>query len=120
MEDKDWKKKIDDILVKKKGYRDPDYSAQKLAEELGVSAFQLARLLKRVYGKSYSDIVLPLRIRDAQKYLLNPKKAHLMVEEIGILVGFKNKWSFFLAFRKYAGGTPGEMRKETNSYTPSV
>lgn len=104
------KNKIDDIIIKSKKYRDPDYSAQKLAEDLGISAFQLARLLKKEYGKTYSQIVLSLRVKDAQKYLRNPKKNHLSIDEIGILVGFKNKWSFFMAFRKYAGISPGKWR----------
>lgn len=105
------KKKIDDIIIKRKKYRDPDYSAQRLADDLGISAFQLARLLKKEYGKSYAELVLPLRIKDAKKHLRNQKKRHLLVEEIGILVGFRNKWSFFMTFKKYVGMSPGEWRK---------
>lgn len=111
MEEINWKKRIDEIIVKKKKYKDPDFSAQRLADKLGLSTFQLARTLKKVYGKSYADIVLPLRVKDAKKHLTNPKKDNLTIEEIGILVGFKNKWSFFMAFRKYEGVSPGEVRK---------
>lgn len=115
MDDNNWKEKIDAILVKRKKYRDPDYSAQSLADDLKLSPFQVARLLKKVYGKSYSEFILPLRIKDAQKYLMSPGKDNLNMEEIGILVGFKNKWSFFQAFRKYAGCTPGSIRKEAQN-----
>lgn len=111
MTDKEWKRKIDGIIIKKHKFRDPDFSAQKLADELEISAFQLARILQKVYHRPYSDIVLPLRIKEAQKHLLNPKKRMYTVEEVGILVGFRNKWSFFQAFKKYSGLTPNEWRK---------
>lgn len=105
-------KMIDDIIVKKKMYKSPDYSAQKLADELGLSIFQLSRLLKNIYGKSYAEIVLPLRIKEAKKLLEDPKKAELVMEDIGVLVGFKNTYSFFIAFKKYAGTTPNEWKKQ--------
>lgn len=104
------KKKIKDIIIKQKRYHDPDYSAKALAEELGISIFQLARLLKKEFGKSYADLVLELRINEAKKHLKNKKKDGLLIEEIGILVGFRNKWSFFQAFRKFTGTTPGEWK----------
>lgn len=105
------KSRIDDIIVKGKRYRDPEYSAEKLAGELGVSVYQLARGLRKEYGMTYADLVLGLRVKEAKKHLRNPKKAGLLVEEVGLLVGFKNKWSFFMAFRKYAGMTPGEWKE---------
>ena len=113
---KELKNAINDILIKKKKYRDPDFSAQRLAEEIGTNPFQLARDLKRIYGMSYSDIVLPLRIKDAKKELVNPKRAAYSVEDIGVLVGFGNKWSFYQAFRKYTGMTPKEWK---NRPTPN-
>lgn len=107
-----WKNKIDEIIIKQKKYRNPDFSAKELAEMLGISIFQLSRIIKKEYGAAYSDIVLPLRIKEAQKHLMNPKKADMHMEEIGLMVGFCNKWSFFQAFRKYTGTTPVEWRKE--------
>lgn len=106
------KEKINDIIIKQKKFHDPDYSAKALAEELGVSIFQLSRIIKKEYKKSYSDFVLALRIKEAKKHLRNKKKSDFTIEEIGILVGFKNKWSFFQAFRKFAGMSPGEWREE--------
>lgn len=111
--DKELKNAIDSILIKKRKYRDPDFSARKLAEELGTNQFQLSRDLKRIYGMAYSDIILPLRIKEAKKQLINPKRASYSVEDIGVLVGFNNKWSFFQAFRKYTDTTPNEWKKRS-------
>ena len=53
-----YKDLIEEILIRGKRYRDPDFSARKLAEALGVSSFQLSRIIKATYGISYADIVL--------------------------------------------------------------
>ena len=109
------KKEIENIVIKGKKYRAPEFSAHQLADELGMSASQLSREMKIIYGKSYSDIILSLRIKEAQRHILNPKKQSYTMEEIGIMVGFMNKWSFYQAFRKYTGTTPNEWKKEQNN-----
>ena len=107
------RKKIDTLLIKGHKYRDPDYSATRLAEELGIENYALSKILKKEYGCSYSDMVLSLRIEDAKQHLANPHKANLTIDEIGLLVGFKNRVSFFQAFRRFTGDTPEEYRKKT-------
>ena len=107
------KKEIDALLIKSHKYRDPDYSATRLAEDLGVEGYQLSRIIKKEFGSSYSDIVLSLRVADAKRYLANPKKADMTVDEIGILVGFKNRVSFFLAFKRFSGLSPEKYRRNT-------
>lgn len=105
------KKRIDTLLIKQHKYRDPDYSASRMAEELGIENYKLSRILKKEYGSTYSNLVLGLRIEDAKRHLTNPKKAEMTVEDIGILVGFKNRVSFFLAFKKYTNETPESYRR---------
>ena len=48
-----YKERIDAILIRGKGYLAPDFSAQQLAEEMGISAFALSRLLKTIYGQDH-------------------------------------------------------------------
>ena len=47
-----------------------------------------------------------------KQHLANPHKANLTIDEIGLLVGFKNRVSFFQAFRRFTGDTPEEYRKK--------
>ncbi|MBO4663402.1 MAG: AraC family transcriptional regulator [Bacteroidaceae bacterium] len=105
------KKEIDALLIKSHKYRDPDYSATRLAEDLGIENYKLSRIIKKEYGCTYSDIVLSHRVADAKRHLTNKKKADMTVEEIGILVGFKNRVSFFLAFKRFTGLSPEEYRR---------
>ena len=106
-----YKESIDAILIKGKGYLVPDFSAQQLAEQLGISIFSLSRMLKAIYGKSYSDIVHARRIQDATRHLKDKRFAPYSVDDIGMMVGFKNRQSFFTAFKKLTGMTPDKFRQ---------
>ena len=106
-----YKESIDAILIKGKGYLVPDFSAQQLAEQLGISIFSLSRMLKAIYGKSYSDIVHARRIQDATRHLKDKRFAPYSVDDIGMMVGFKNRQSFFTAFKKVTGTTPDKFRQ---------
>lgn len=106
-----YKESIDAILIKGKGYLAPDFSAQQLAEQLGISIFSLSRMLKAIYGKSYSDIVHAHRIQDATRHLKDKRFAPYSVDDIGMMVGFKNRQSFFTAFKKLTGMTPDKFRQ---------
>ena len=106
-----YKESIDAILIKGKWYLVPDFSAQQLAEQLGISIFSLSRLLKAIYGKSYSDIVHAHRIQDATRHLKDKRFAPYSVDDIGMMVGFKNRQSFFTAFKKLTGMTPDKFRQ---------
>ena len=106
-----YKESIDAILIKGKGYLVPDFSAQQLAEQLGISIFSLSRMLKAIYGVSYSDIVHAHRIQDATRHLKDKRFAPYSVDDIGMMVGFKNRQSFFTAFKKLTGMTPDKFRQ---------
>lgn len=111
-----YKERIIEILIKKKMYRNPDFSAGKLAEMLGVPNYKLSRALQAEMGASYSDLVLERRVEEAKKLLLNERYSAYTIDDIGVMVGFKNRQSFFDAFKKYGGMTPEKWR--TLSPTP--
>lgn len=116
MDKKDTHKKlIDALLIRKKRYSDPNFSAKQLGEELGVSASQLSRILKNEYAMGYTDIVHFYRIQDAMHHLKDKRFAPYSIDDIGALVGFKNRQSFFSAFRKVSGTTPEKYRQENSS-----
>lgn len=110
-----WRKRITDVLFKGKHYRDIDYSASMLAQELGISSSALSRLLRAAMGCSYADLVNARRVDDARKMLASAKYQHYTVDEIGLMTGFRNRQSFFTAFAKYAETTPQRYRDENNN-----
>lgn len=108
--DAEWRREISRVLYKQRKYRDLDYSAAQLASELGLSVSALSRILSRVFDRSYADLVNSKRVEDAMKYLCDVRKSGYTVDDIGVLVGFRNRQSFFSAFKKYTGTTPQRLR----------
>ena len=99
------------FIVEKK-YRDADYNAQKLADELHTNTRYISAVINLRYQDNYSQMVNEFRIKDAM-YLLKDKHSQKMtMEEIALTVGFSNRQSFYAAFYKRLGITPREYRQK--------
>lgn len=109
------KERILYLLIQQKKFRDSDYSQAKLAADVGTSTYTLSKVLRKIFGMTYTDIVHKYRIREAMRQLKNPRKQDYTVDEIGMLVGFGNRQSFFSAFKKVTGTTPERFRVMHNS-----
>lgn len=107
--------KILNIVVFQKKYRDPDYSAKKLAEELDTNTRYLSAVINSRFGKNYSCFVNEYRVKDALHLLTDKRYADKNIEEISLMVGFVNRQSFYAAFYRVLGITPKEYR---NTHTP--
>ncbi len=108
----DWMTLIDELLFKSGKYRSFNYSASSLAEDLGIGSSSLSRVLHGSFGVAYNDLVNSRRIMDAERLLNDPKHADMSVDDIGVQVGFRNRQSFFSAFKKHTGTTPGQYKKK--------
>lgn len=104
--------KILKIFVVDKKYRDPNYSAKKMAEELNTNTRYISAVVNIRFHQNYSCLVNEFRIRDAQYYLADRRYLDKTMEEISQLVGFANRQSFYAAFYKNLGMTPRNYRME--------
>lgn len=104
-------RKILDIVVAKKKYKDPDYSAKEMAKELHTNPRYLSAVINSRFGKNYPSLMNEHRIKDACRLLLDKKYAGKSIEEIGMMAGFTNRQSFYAAFYKNVGEAPGDYRE---------
>ena len=65
----------------------------------------ISTLLRRETGKSFSEILLELRMERA---IMLIKGTQLPIEEIAVMLGYSNSSNFDQAFRKYYGKPPRE------------
>lgn len=79
------------------------------ARLLHVSERQFNRIVMNHFGMSYHEAVTEYRIKIACLLLCN---TDLSADEISRTVGFNNKTTFYVAFRKKHGMTPAEYRKK--------
>lgn len=102
--------KILHIFVVQKKYKDPDYSAKKMAEELSTNTRYISAVVNIRFGQNYSSLVNEYRIKDAQYLLVDKRYMDKTMEEISAMVGFANRQSFYTAFYKLNGITPRSYR----------
>ena len=114
------KEKILEIIVMKKKYKDKDYSAKKLAEELGTNTRYISAVVNVRFHMNYTSFVNKFRIEEAMNLLVDKRYQHLNMEEISVMVGFANRQSFYASFYKIMNMTPREYRLQHLKQHPSM
>ena len=106
------KKKILDIILIRKKYKDKNYSAKKLADELGTNTRYISAAVNVRFHMNYTSFVNKFRIEEAMALLADKRYHDLNMQEISDVVGFANRQSFYSAFYKLNNCTPREYRIE--------
>lgn len=96
--------KLENIMIEKSLYKNPNLSLQDLSQELNISSHQLSQLLNNNLNKNFTSFVNEFRINEACKIITTNDK--LTLESVGYDVGFNSKSTFFSAFKKHTGTTP--------------
>jgi AraC-like DNA-binding protein len=113
------KEKILNIVVMQKKYKDKDYSAKRLAEDLGTNTRYVSAVVNVRFHMNYSSFVNKYRIEEAMSLLVDKRYQKLRMEEVSDMVGFANRQSFYAAFYKMMGMTPRAYRIQHFQQHPS-
>ncbi len=98
--------KINDIIIIQKKYRDKEYSAEKLANDLGTNTRYISAVVSVRFHMNYASLINTYRIRDAMTLLADKRYQHRTIEDIADMVGFSNRQSFYVSFYKINHITP--------------
>ncbi len=112
--------KIMNIVVMQKKYRDKDYSAKRLAEDLGTNTRYISAVVNVRFHMNYTSFVNKYRIEEAMTILVDKRYQDLRMEEVSDMVGFANRQSFYASFFKIMGITPREYRISHLAQHPSL
>jgi AraC-like DNA-binding protein len=112
--------KINDIIIIKKKYKDKNYSAKKLAEDLGTNTRYISAVVNVRFHMNYTSFVNKYRIQEAMSLLVDKRYQDLNMEEISDMVGFSNRQSFYASFYKLNGMTPRDYKLQHLSQHPSL
>ena len=104
------KERILEIILLQKKYRDKNYSARKLAEDLGTNTRYISAVVNVRFHTNYTSFINKFRIDEAMEMLSDKRYADLNMEDISELVGFSNRQSFYASFYKFVGITPRAYR----------
>ena len=103
--------KILNIILIEKRYRDKDFSAKELAKELNTNTRYISAVINSRFNTNFSCLINEYRIKEAMHRMTDKRYLGLTIEEIGSLVGFANRQSFYASFYRIMGETPNGYRK---------
>lgn len=106
------KEKILNIIVLQKKYKDKDYSAKKLAEDLGTNTRYISAVMNVRFHMNYSSFINKFRIEEAMAILVDKRYLDLKMEDVSDMVGFSNRQSFYASFYKIMRMTPRAYRMQ--------
>ena len=82
-----------------------------LAAEVSISKRHLSRVLADIYGMSFREKLIEVRLHRAAQLL---EQTEMNIDEIASAVGYRSFSGFHRAFVRYFGCTPYEYRKHNN------
>lgn len=89
----------------------PKLSIGDVAAMLGVGPRTLSAVLKREGNGNFCSFVSDLRLAEAERLLRLCRYARFSAEQIGLMVGFASRQSFYPHFKSKYGCTPIEYRR---------
>jgi two-component system response regulator YesN len=89
-------------------YYTNDVSLDLLSEKLFISTQSIKRIIMSVYGKTFNELKLELKMRNAKRLL---QETNMNISEIAKETGYSTTRGFLAAFSKYEGITPTQYRK---------
>ena len=113
------KEKILRILVMEKKYKDKNYSAKKLAEDLGTNTRYISAVVNVRFHMNYTSLVNSYRIEEARAILVDRRYQDMRMDDVSDMVGFANRQSFYASFYRIMNMTPREYRAQQLQQHPA-
>jgi AraC-like DNA-binding protein len=99
-----------EIIVDDKKYRDKDYTASKLAADLGTNCRYISAVMTERFHTNFNGLMNKHRIDEAKALLAEEEYRDKSISEIGEMVGFGTRQAFYASFYRFLNTTPREFR----------
>ncbi len=99
------------LCDEEKIFMDPNLKIGGLAMKLGINAGTLSHIINQHFNKNFNEFVNDYRIREFLLRARQDEYASFSLFGIASEVGYRNKSSFNLAFKKKMGSSPSEYLK---------
>ena len=105
-QDNDFLKKMIEIITL--NIEETDFSADELAQKMGINERQLYRKMKGISGNTVHEFVTKVRMNKAEELL---KNSDLSISQIAYKVGYSEPSNFSRTFSKHFGCSPSQYLK---------
>jgi len=93
-------------------YLDPTITIDELASTIDSNRHHVSQVLNEKLKKSFYDYINHYRVDEAKILLADPGKSSYKIASIAYEAGFNSLSTFNDVFRKLAGQTPSQFRKQ--------
>ncbi|MEI8114617.1 MAG: helix-turn-helix domain-containing protein [Bacteroidia bacterium] len=102
-------KKMHSCMQEFKPYLQPELNLTRFSDILHLPTHHLAYFFREVKRQSFNDYCNECRVEYAKTLMQEGKTSDVTLEAVGILSGFNNRSTFFRAFKKFEGISPGSF-----------
>jgi AraC-like DNA-binding protein len=107
-------KKLIHLMETQKPFTDSALKLNHLSQQISTTPNYLSQVINEEQQQNFYDFVNGYRIEEAKKMILNPSQKETTLLSIAYEVGFNSKSAFNTAFKKHAGMTPSQFRKNSD------
>jgi two-component system response regulator YesN len=100
---------IQQVVTYIRDYYETDLSLQQVADQFGLSTYQLSRMFKEETDSNFVDYLIKYRISKAQEWLAH---SDMPIKEITERLCYTTTQNFSRVFKQTTGITPGKYRSE--------
>jgi AraC-like DNA-binding protein len=104
---------LQEFLMQQEGFKDPNLSLETMAEQLSISKAKLSAYLQDCFSMSFPEIINRYRIHHFIKLYKKDELKLMKVETLILQCGYRNKTTFYLAFKKVLESNPSTILKHT-------
>ena len=105
-------KRMNDLLRETRMYTNPDLKIADIAHALGISSHKVSYVLSQHLNTNYYDYIYAFRIEEFKRLVKEDKKQMFTLTALSEQAGFNSRATFFRAFKKAEGITPGDYMKK--------
>ena len=105
-----FKERLQDYMVSKKPFLDPDLTLRDLASKLNTNTTFISGVINNQFEKNFNDFVNEYRVQEFQRAIANPVNKNLTLVALAYDCGFNSKATFNRAIKKFTGKIPSELQ----------
>ncbi|MGG5486514.1 helix-turn-helix domain-containing protein [Meridianimaribacter flavus] len=103
-------RKITKAMEDDKIYYQPGITLAQFAEAIDAPNYLVSRATKKIYNKSFPEVINSFRIKAVRDKLSQPEFMNEKIEDLAYDVGFNTSSAFYNAFKKEVAMTPREYQ----------
>lgn len=104
--------KLECKMAKEKLYLDQNLTMYQLAIELKTNTSYLSQIIRRTFRSNFATYLNSMRIEEFKRFIADKNYDTYSIDFIAKKCGYKNRSTFYLAFKNITGTTPNNYRYE--------